>query len=161
MKDIRGRTAIVTGASRGIGTYVAQALAAEGMNLVLAARTQDGLEALRSQLMSAGHQGCLAVPCDVTRDEDLRRLVDTTEREFGAIDVLVNNAGVEGFLTYHKLSLAEIGEIIDVNLRATMHLSWLVLPRMVERNRGHIVNMSSLAGKAGRLWQPCAATKGA
>ncbi len=139
---------------------MARALAAEGMNLVLAARTADALEELRAELMSRGHQGCLAVPCDVGKDDDLRRVVETAEREFGAVDVLVNNAGIEGFATFHKLSLAEIDEVIDVNLRGTMHLTWMALPGMLKRRRGHIVNMSSLAGKAGPAFSEAyAATK--
>jgi short-subunit dehydrogenase len=149
MKEIAGRTAVVTGASRGIGVFVARALSEQGMNLVLAARTTDALEELRSQLVARGKGGVVVAPTDISKREDCRRLVETAQREFGAIDVLVNNAGIENIYPYHKLSLDEIDEVIDVNLRGTMCLTWMALPGMLERRRGHIVNMSSLAGKVG------------
>jgi short-subunit dehydrogenase len=147
MKDLSGRTAIVTGASRGIGVFVGRALSGAGMNLVLAARTLDALESVRTALGSRG--GVSVVPADLSRREDCAAVVDSALRELGAVDVLVNNAGLESIMLYHKLSLDEIDEVIDVNLRATMHLTRLVLPGMLERRAGHIVNMSSLAGKAG------------
>lgn len=160
MKDLEGRTAIVTGASRGLGVYVARALSDHGMNLVLAARTAPALDDLVGQLLSRGRGGAISIPTDVSRLEDLERLVAKSQTEFGAVDVLVNNAGIEGGLTYHKLDLLEIDEVIDVNLRATMRLTWMVLPGMVERRRGHIVNMSSLAGRAGPAFMEAyAATK--
>jgi short-subunit dehydrogenase len=158
MKDLEGRTAIVTGASRGIGVFVAETLSSAGMNLVLAARSQSDLEGVRAGLRGRG--SVTVVPTDVSKREECRALVEAAESEFGAVDVLVNNAGLENIMLYHKLPLDEIDEVIDVNLRGTMHLTRLVLPGMLERRRGHIVNMSSLAGKAGPAHaEPYAATK--
>ena len=160
MKDLAGRTAIVTGASRGIGVYIARALSDQGMNLMLAARNGDALEDVRAQLVARGRGGVAVARTDVSSDDDLRHLVERTQSEFGALDVLVNNAGIELMLNYDKLDFEEIDEILDVNLRAPMRLSWMVLPAMLERGQGHIVNISSLAGKAGPACaEPYAATK--
>ena len=94
MKNVRGRTAIVTGASRGIGSYIAKTLAREGVNLVLAARDAAKLEETRKACESLGARA-ICVSTDVTVDEDQRGLVAAAEREFGSVDILVNNAGLE------------------------------------------------------------------
>src|ERR1700682_5580795 len=94
MKDLRGASAIVTGASRGIGPYIAKTLAAQGVNVVLAARSADKLEDTRRAREALGVRA-IAVATDVTSMDDLRRLVAAAEREFGAVDILVNNAGIE------------------------------------------------------------------
>jgi short-subunit dehydrogenase len=160
MKDIAGRTAVITGASRGIGVFVAKALAAQGMKLALAARSAADLERVRADLDADGRAAVICVPTDVSKRDECQRLIDTATRELGAVDVLVNNAGIETIFSYHKLSLDEIDEVIDVNLRGAMHLTWMALPRMLERRRGHIVNMASLAGKAGPAFaEPYATTK--
>jgi short-subunit dehydrogenase len=161
MKDLAGRTAIVTGASRGIGEHVARTLAAEGVRVVLAARTASDLDAVAATIQARGGQA-LAVPTDVRETASLENLLAETERAFGPPDVLVNNAGVEGVCTYHKQALSDIEEVVDVNLLGTMRLTRLVLPGMVERGAGHVVNMSSLAGKYGPAYaESYAATKAA
>ncbi len=148
MKDLWGRSALLTGASRGIGVHIARALASEGMNLVLAARTASGLEAV-----AAGVEGmrrkALVLPTDLGDREQVRALAEKAESAFGGIDVLVNNAAIEVVYDYRKLTEAEIDEGIEVNLRAPMQLTRLLLPGMLERRRGFVVNVSSLAGKAG------------
>lgn len=148
MKDLKGRTAIITGASAGLGVRVARALAREGMNLVLAARSVDALETVATEMRSLGVKA-IVVPTDVSDESDLIRLVDQAMAEFGAIDVLVNNAGIEAFRTYHELDPNDIRRTIDVNLTATLLLTRYVLPHMVKDKRGHIVNMASIAGKQG------------
>ena len=148
MKNWKGRIAIITGASAGLGVRVARALAREGMNLVLAARSADALEAVAAEIRDMGVKA-IAVPTDVADDVQLQRLVERTLAEFGAIDVLVNNAGIEAFRSFHELDPAEIRRTIDVNLTATLLLTRFVLPHMVQARRGHIVNMSSTAGKQG------------
>jgi len=147
MKDIRGGNAIVTGASRGIGPYIAKTLAREGVNLVLAARDAARLEETRAACESLGVRA-LSVGTDVTLGGDRQRLIETAVRS-GPIDILVNNAGVEypGSLT--ELSFDEVDGILETNLRAPVHLSKLVLPAMLERKRGAIVHVSSMAGKGG------------
>ncbi|MCH8346090.1 MAG: SDR family NAD(P)-dependent oxidoreductase [Chloroflexi bacterium] len=159
MKNLRGRTAILTGASKGIGVHVARALAKQGINLVLAARSVNALEEVRKAVERQGVRA-IAVPTDVGDRSALKSLVERAVSEFGSIDILVNNAGIELILAYHKLRPEEIEEMVRVNLLAPMHLTWLVLPGMLERRQGHIVNMSSLAGKAGPAYnEPYGATK--
>jgi short-subunit dehydrogenase len=152
MKDLRGGTALLTGASRGIGVHIARALANEGMNLVLAARSESGLRSVASEVGQLG-ASALVVPTDVSDDLARRALVAAAVAEFGAIDVLVNNAGIENTVHYHEQSEAEIEQIVQVNLLGTMMLTRLALPAMVVRGRGHVVNVSSLAGKAGTPYE--------
>ena len=159
MQDLSGRTAIVTGASKGIGVYIAQALAKQGTNLVLAARSASALQEVRKAVERLGVRA-VAVPTDVGDRSALESLVERAVSEFGSIDILVNNAGIELILAYHKLTPEEIEEVVRVNLIAPMQLTWLVLPGMLERRQGHIVNVSSLAGKAGPAFgEPYGATK--
>ena len=150
MKDLQGRCAIITGASAGLGVRVARKLAAQGMNLVLAARSADALEAVATEMRGLGVKA-IAVPTDVSDDSQLKRLVERTMTEFGAIDVLINNAGIEAFRSFHEIDPDDIRRTIDVNLTSTLMLTRFVLPHMVLARRGHIVNMASLAGKHG----PC------
>jgi short-subunit dehydrogenase len=152
LRELAGRCAILTGASRGIGIHLATSLADRGLNLVLAARSVDGLNATRAAAEPAVRRfrtRIVTVPTDVTSGEALMVLVARAEAEFGAIDLLINNAGVETFAEYHLLSPQIIDETLDVNLRAPMLLTRLVLPGMLRRRRGHIVNMASLSGKLG------------
>lgn len=148
MRDLNGRTAIVTGASAGIGEQIARALAGERMNLVLAARSADKLQSLADELSQTGIRAMTA-PTDVRETSELKELVERTVNEFGSIDVLVNNAGIEAFRRYHEIDVEQIRRTIDVNLTATLILTRLVLPTMRESGRGHIVNISSTAGKHG------------
>jgi len=144
MRELRGRTAIITGASRNLGTYIARALAAEGMRLVLAARSQTDLDAV-AQGLSAGGADVLAVATDVTDAGALQRLVEAAK----TVDVLVNNAGTIEVGAYERLDPAAIAATVEVDLIAPMVLTRLVLPGMLAQGRGHVVNMSSLAGRFG------------
>jgi short-subunit dehydrogenase len=118
------------------------------MNLVLAARTQESLERAASELQSAGTR-VLTVPTDVTDLEQLQSLVDSAFHEFGSIEVLVNNAGIESHRDFHQFTSNEIVQTVQFNLLATMQLTRLVLPYMFNAHRGHIVNVASIAGKGG------------
>jgi short-subunit dehydrogenase len=152
MKDLRGRTAILTGASGGLGNYIAPELARAGMNLTLVAFPGIGLADVRAAVEKEGVRAT-TLELDLREAEQRRQVVSATLREFGGIDVLVNNAGVETSAAYHELSEADIKNILAVNLEAPMMLTRLVLPEMVRQGRGHIVNMSSLAGKFGAGFQ--------
>lgn len=147
MKDVRGKTAVITGASRGIGPHIARALAHEGANLVLAARDVAKLEETRAACEALGVRAA-SVATDVTREEDRRRLIATAEQQ-APIDVLVNNAGVEYPGTLTELTFDEVDAILETNLRAPVHLSKLVLPAMLQRRSGAIIHVSSIAGKSG------------
>jgi short-subunit dehydrogenase len=148
VQELRGTTAIVTGASRGIGVYIATALAKEGVNLVLAARSLDDLEKVRADMQALGVKA-LAVKCDVSSADDRAELVRRAEAEMGPVDLLINNAGVERVARFATMAPADIVETLNVNLEAPMLLSQLVLPGMLARGRGHIVNIASGAGKVG------------
>ena len=159
MKDLRDRTALVTGASRGLGVHIASALAAEGMNLILAARSAERLEAVASELRATGCE-VLCVPTDLSDRASVNALVERAEGDGGGVDLLVNNAGIEHTITFDKVSVESLDEMVEVNLRAPMVLSRLLLPKMIARGRGHIVNVSSGAGFAGVPYQePYCATK--
>ena len=146
---LEGKVAIVTGASAGIGAHLAVALANAGVNLVLAARSRNGLETLQKQIVEQTGVKVLVVQTDVASMADQARLVDETLREFGRIDILVNNAGREAFRSLHALSIDEIARTIQVNLTGALQLTRLVIPHMLPSGWGHIVNMSSTAGKFG------------
>jgi short-subunit dehydrogenase len=146
--ELRGSTALITGGSAGIGLAVARRLAREGANLVLAARHPDKLESAAASVRESGIK-VLAVPTDVGRRDDLERLVETTLRELGTIDLLVNNAGIEAFCHFADLPLERIEDTIRVNLTSAVVLTRLVVPHMLAAGRGHVVNMSSTAGKLG------------
>jgi short-subunit dehydrogenase len=144
---LEGKTAIVTGASSGIGKHVARALADSGMNLAIAARRVDRLEAVRTELIEQTGVRVIAIPTDVADLAALQRLVSRTLDEFGQIDVLVNNAGVDAYRHLHELAPETVKSVVDVNLTAAIQLTQLVLPAMFEQGWGHIINMASTAGK--------------
>src|SRR3954471_5769384 len=148
MKDLRGSTAIVTGASRGIGVYIAKALVKEGVNVSLAARSEDDLQAVAGELRALGGKG-IVTKCDVTWAADRERLVECTENELGPIDILVNNAGVETTSHFDTSPPDDLVKTVEVNLVAAMLLTRAVLPSMLQRKRGHVVNVASGAGKVG------------
>lgn len=147
MDNIRGRNAILTGASRGIGVYVAKRLAREGVNVALAARDAAKLEDTRAACEALGVRA-ISVSTDVGSMDDLRRLVETAERELGPIDILVNNAGIEVTKSVIDHEFADVDAILQTNLSAPIWLSKLVLPAMVTRGTGAIVNVSSMSGKS-------------
>jgi short-subunit dehydrogenase len=143
-------TALVTGASHGIGPYIVKALAKEGMNLVLAARSESELEqvATAADMRATGVQ-VLTVPTDVTDREARSALVGAAERTFGAVDVLVNNAGGDLQREFHHYSAEEVEALIRLNLTGPIELTRLLLPGMLQRKQGHIVNISSMGGRIG------------
>ncbi len=159
MKELRGSNAILTGASRGLGVLIAHALADAGVNLALAARSAEGLERVRAEVAAKGVKA-VAIATDVADQSQLEALVQRAETELGPTDILVNNAGIETTYAFESHPLEEITHLINVNLTAPLLLTRLVLPGMLDRGRGHIVQMASLAGKAGfPLGGPYAASK--
>ncbi|HEV2562693.1 MAG TPA: SDR family NAD(P)-dependent oxidoreductase [Rhizomicrobium sp.] len=145
MEIRKNDVAIVTGASRGLGVYIARALAAKGTRLVLAARTADGLESVAAELRKSGTE-VLCVPTDVADASALQALVDATLARFGRIDILVNNAGYDDPMSFDQCGVDDIRAMVAINLSAPMILSRLVIPAMQKAGRGHIVNIASLAG---------------
>jgi NADP-dependent 3-hydroxy acid dehydrogenase YdfG len=141
-----GSTAIVTGASSGIGEATAKGLAEQGANVVLAARREAELETLAEEIEAEGGEA-LAVPTDVTNEADIDALVDRTREGFDSIDVLVNNAGVMLLEPVDRADRANFRQMVEVNLLGLMNLTHAVLPVMKDQGAGHIVNVSSAAGR--------------
>lgn len=159
MKFLADHTALVTGASRGIGLYIVGALIKERMNVILSGASAAELHQAARDFSSCGTR-IFSIPANLEDRAAIESLASAADNKFGAIDVLVNNAGIETFYPYEEVSLDDIERTIRVNLIGTMILTRLLLPSMLRRGYGHIVNMSSLSGKAG---PPCsesyAATK--
>lgn len=152
--QLRGQVAIVTGASRGIGAAIAEKLGSQGATVALAARSAEGLSATAERVRAAG--GIAAtVPTDVTAPSALETLVARVNDEFGAIDILINNAGIESIGPFAELDIEEITALLMTNVGGLQILTRLVLPEMVDRRRGKIINIASVAGWGGT---PLAAT---
>jgi short-subunit dehydrogenase len=155
--ELRGANAIVTGASRGIGVHIARALAAERVNLALTARSGAELDAVRAEMAGAGVKAA-AIVCDIADPGERAALVERAEAEVGPIDIVVNNAGIETAKQFHTTSDHDLQQVLDVNLMAPMMLTRAVLPGMLERGRGHVVNIASGAGKVGVPYEASYAT---
>jgi len=146
---LTGQVAIVTGASAGIGRATASLLAAEGASVVLAARRAARLEGLAAEINQDGPGRALVVPTDVSDDAQLERLVATARETFGPIDILVNNAGYVAVSPVADLDPAKLDAIMRVNFRAPVLATRLVLPDMLARGSGAIVNIGSASSKRG------------
>jgi short-subunit dehydrogenase len=161
MRELRGRTALVTGGSGGIGAHIARALAREGVDVAVSGRRADALDGVVSELEALGVKA-RALTADLTERAQADRLIERAQEALGPLDVLVNNAGVEQAASFTSYSGEELGSMVEVNLMAPLLLTRQALPGMLERGRGHVVFISSLAGKAGPAYQaPYAATKAA
>jgi 3-oxoacyl-[acyl-carrier protein] reductase len=146
MSALTGRKAIVTGAGRGIGMAIARALAGEGAQVVLAARTRSEIEALAVSVRKGGGVAW-AVPTDITDEVQVRRLVEEAVHCMGGIDILVNNAGMGIFKSVVDLTAEEMDRMWMVNVRGVFLATRAVLPHMIARRKGDIVTIASLAGK--------------
>jgi short-subunit dehydrogenase len=141
-----GRTALVTGASRGIGPLIARRIAAEGGHVVLTGRSAADLEAITAEL-AAGGADVSFLPADLTAPGAAAALAHAIEREHGGIDLLVNNAGGDPLREFHSMTIEENLRTLQLNLIAPVALSHAALPGMLRRGRGHIVNISAMAGR--------------
>jgi short-subunit dehydrogenase len=143
------RSAIVTGASAGIGEAVARSLASAGFSVVAAARRESRLDALEAHLRGQGF-ACFAQPTDITVAEDRLRLVETAMNRFGRIDLLVNNAGIGYRSPIETTPIDAVRHTFEVNLFSLLALTQLVIPVMRKQGEGKIINMSSVAGRVAR-----------
>ena len=141
---LKGKTAIVTGAGRGIGRAIARRLSIAGADVVIASQTEEHLEQTRRMIERAGGS-VLAVQTDVTKPDDVERLVEEVQERFGRIDVLVNNAGVAPVAPITDMEPHIFDRIIAVNVRAVYLCSRAVWPIMADGEGGTIVNLSSMA----------------
>jgi NAD(P)-dependent dehydrogenase (short-subunit alcohol dehydrogenase family)/enamine deaminase RidA (YjgF/YER057c/UK114 family) len=147
MNDLAGRVAVVTGAGRGIGAATARALAAAGLNVVVAARTRDQIERQAAELMAIGRRA-KAVVCDVTSEASVQSLARDAA-ELGAVAVLVNNAGAAASMPLARTSLEDWNRLIAVNATGAFLCTRAFVPGMLERKWGRVVNVASTAGLSG------------
>ncbi len=139
-------TVLITGASQGIGKATALLFASKGYDLVLAARQPDRLASVGQEVQNLGRQA-LTVPTDVKDPNQVKTLVDKALEQYGAIDVLINNAGIYISGPVEQFSLDDWHQVIDLNLWGYIHTINALLPHMIERGSGTIVNLSSIGGK--------------
>jgi len=143
MSELKGKTAIVTGASRGIGRALGVALAKEGMNLVLAARGREVLEETAGGLSREYNVRVLPVACDVARQSDLENLATTAIREFKKIDALINSAGVSSQHPFQEQPLEDIARLMYTNYFGAVMLTRLMINHFIENKNGAIINITS------------------
>lgn len=148
MQDLRGKNAIITGAGRGIGRATAMAFAAEGINVGLIGRTSANLEKVATELQQYGVKTVFAT-ADVADMKAVNAAVEHITEELGAIDILINNAGIGKFGKFLELSPEEFKGIVDTNLMGVYYVTRAVLPQMIERESGEIINIASTAGQKG------------
>jgi 3-oxoacyl-[acyl-carrier protein] reductase len=149
MEKLLDRVAIVTGGARGIGGAIATAFAGEGADVVIADRLgEDAARPVLDAVANAGRRAVL-VHTDVSDEASVRAMVDRAYEEFGEIDVLVNNAGTFGQFFLQDLAVEEWDRVIGVNLRGVFLCTRMVLPRMLDRGRGKIINVASQLGQIG------------
>jgi NAD(P)-dependent dehydrogenase (short-subunit alcohol dehydrogenase family) len=144
-----GRSVVLTGAAQGLGRGTAAAFLAEGANLILADIDGDKVERTAAELDGAAEGTTVPVMCDVSREDDVRALVERAVLEFGAIDHLVNNAGTITISPLVEITEADWDRVIDVNLKGVFLGMKCALPHMLKRGSGSIVNIASQAGKRG------------
>ncbi len=144
--ELNGKIVWITGSGRGIGRSIALSLAAHGAHVVLSARTISDIEAVAQEITNLGGQA-LAMPCDVRHADQIRRVVVAVERTHGPIQVLINNAGVAVFNKIVDTSESDWDTMMETNVKGAFLCSQAVLPGMIERKSGHIINMVSVAGR--------------
>ncbi len=149
MPKTEQQIALVTGASRGIGRAIAIKLAANGYAVALTARSRDGLEETARAIKKSGGSSALIVPADLRNPSRVEEMAEQVLTEWGKIDVLINNAGVMYNKPFLEIRLAELEEMLEVNFTSVFLLTQKVLPAMLDRREGTIVNIASLAGKHG------------
>ena len=148
MNDLKNKNALITGAGKGIGKAIAIALAKEGVNVILMARTQSDLYDVAKEVNALGVKSYTVV-ADVADINSVNSAVEKALAEFKTIDILINNAGIAAFGKFLELEPSAWENIIKVNLMGTYYVTRAVLPNMIERQTGDIINISSTAGLSG------------
>ena len=146
--DLSGRTAIVTGTSRGLGQYFARALARAGADLVLTSRNRDHLASFEREIRSLGRRA-LSLPLDVRNQQSIERMAADAESAFGHLDILVNNAGSNVRKPALEVSWEDWNLVLDTNLRGSFFVAQAVARRMIPRGYGRIINIGSVTSVAG------------
>lgn len=148
MESLKGKVALVTGAGKGLGKGIAVALAAEGVHVGLLARTEKDVKELAEQLIDSGVKAFYAT-ADVSNREEVEKAVAAVQENLGHIDILINNAGTASFGGFLELEPEAWEAQVRVNLFGVYYVTRAVLPQMIERKTGDIINISSTAGKSG------------
>lgn len=149
--SLEGKNAWVTGASYGIGFHIAKAFVEAGAkNIVFNCRGKEALDCALAKYKEAGIENVKGYVCDVTDEKAVAELVDTIHREVGQIDILVNNAGIIKRIPMHEMTRAEFQQVIDIDLVGPYICSSAVLPEMMERREGKIINVCSMMSELGR-----------
>ncbi len=143
------KTAIITGASKGIGKAISLKFAANNINVILVARNKTQLKQVQDEIKETSQAKSLIVPTDVTNEEQVKVLVHKTIDQFGKVDILVNNAGVARFKRADGFTLDDYHYMFDVNVKGVFLVTKYVVPDMVARESGQIINIASIAGKSG------------
>jgi short-subunit dehydrogenase len=149
--DLNNTWVVITCASRGIGVTIAEEFAKKKANLILVGRSADGLKKTCDQVENLGGKAH-AIPFDLEKISEIEILAEKINKLAPHVDVLVNNAGLEKYCFYTNYKLEDITSILFVNLIAPMELTRLLLPGMLNRRKGHIINISSVAGKLGEIY---------
>lgn len=147
-QSLTGKTAFITGAGKGIGRAAALALAKEGVNLGLIARTESDLQKVVEEAEKEGVRAAFAV-ADVSSLEEVEAAISALTEALGSADILINNAGIGKFGTVLETSPEDWKQVIDVNLMGMFYVTRTVLPQLVEKNGGDVINISSMSGLKG------------
>jgi 3-oxoacyl-[acyl-carrier protein] reductase len=148
MSDLKNKNALITGAGKGIGKAIAIALAKEGVNVILVSRTQSDVDQLAVETSNLGVKS-LALSADVSDINSINKAVETALSQFKTIDILINNAGIAAFGKFLELEPETWERIMQVNVMGTYYTTRAVIPNMIERQIGDIINISSTAGLNG------------
>ena len=147
-QSIQGKVAVVTGAARGIGKAIAVELAKEGVNVAIIARSESDLQAVAKEIEGYGVKASYAV-ADVTNLEQVQKAAEKFKAELGLTDILVNNAGVGKFEKLVDMDPADFKNIVDVSIMGTFNVSHTIVPQLIEKNAGDVINISSTNGLNG------------
>ena len=145
MNDLNGKTALVTGGSKGIGYGVAEAMVKEGMNVVITSRHEDEVKGAASKLSGTGPGNVLGVRCDVREFKEQKAVVEQVVSEFGSLDVLIANAGVGNFAPIDEMTPEAWQDVIDINLTGVFYSIKAAVPAL-KKSEGYIITIASLAG---------------
>jgi len=144
--NLKDKTAIVTGGTKGIGGGIAEALIREGVSVCISARDQDEVDRAVKELNGSKAGRAMGLVCDVRRHDQVAALIDHTVKELGGLDILINNAGVGSFETVEQTSPEDFRAVLETNLFGVFYCCHEAIPQMKQRGGGYIINVSSLAG---------------
>jgi NAD(P)-dependent dehydrogenase (short-subunit alcohol dehydrogenase family) len=148
MNTLAGKVVLVTGAGRGIGKAVSILLAQAGCRVVLASRSRDQLDAVAA-IIEKNKGEAFSVPADLTQDDEIARLVDSIREKWGGVDILINNAGWGKRAPVARAKIEDWDQTLRLNLRAPMLLAHLLVPQMIAKGAGAVINIGSVSGKTG------------